>query len=144
MSKILIIGAGRSSSSLINYFLSNAKQYNWHVTIADANKKAVESKISEYKEVATAVEFDVTNSNLREKLISEADFVVSMLPAFMHGDVAKDCIRLGKHVATASYVSAEMKELDSEAKQKNLLFINQIFNKFPCALFIFIIFFACF
>lgn len=125
MSRILIIGAGRSSSSLIDYLLSNAKQYSWHVTIADANKQAVESKIAKYKDVASAVEFDVHNASLREKLISESDFVVSMLPAFMHGDVAKDCVRLGKHVATASYVSTEMKELDAEAKKKNLILLNE-------------------
>ena len=74
--------------------------------------------------MATAVEFDVLNVSLREKLISEADFVISMLPAFMHGDVAKDCVRLGKHIATASYVSAEMKELNDEAKQKKILLLN--------------------
>lgn len=125
MSRILIIGAGRSSSSLIDYLLSNAKQYNWHVTIADANKQAVESKIAKYKDVASAVEFDVHNASLREQLISDSDFVVSMLPAFMHGDVAKDCVRLGKHVATASYVSTEMKELDAEAKKKNLILLNE-------------------
>lgn len=125
MSRILIIGAGRSSSSLIDYLLSNAKQYSWHVTIADANKQAVESKIAKYKDVASAVEFDVHNASLREQLISDSDFVVSMLPAFMHGDVAKDCVRLGKHVATASYVSTEMKELDAEAKKKNLILLNE-------------------
>jgi saccharopine dehydrogenase-like NADP-dependent oxidoreductase len=125
MSKILIIGAGRSSSSLIDYFLSNAKTYSWHITIADANKKAVESKISNYKDVATAVEFDVNNVLLREDLIKQSDFVVSMLPAFMHGDVARDCVRLGKHIATASYVSQDMKDLDAEAKQKNLILLNE-------------------
>lgn len=125
MSKILIIGAGRSSSSLIDYFLSNAKTNAWHITIADANKTAVESKISKYKENATAVEFDVHNAALREELIKQADFVVSMLPAFMHGDVARDCVRLGKHIATASYVSQDMKDLDAEAKQKNLLLLNE-------------------
>ncbi len=125
MSNILIIGAGRSSSSLITYFLSNAKQYNWHITIADANKKAVNSKISAYSDVATAVEFDVLNVSLREKLISQSDFVISMLPAFMHADVAKDCVRLSKHLATASYVSAEMKELDAEAQEKKLLLLNE-------------------
>lgn len=125
MSKILIIGAGRSSSSLIDYFLSNAKTYAWHITIADANKAAVESKISKYKDIATAVEFDVHNTSLREDLIKQADFVVSMLPAFMHGDVARDCVRLGKHIATASYVSQDMKDLDAEAKQKNLLLLNE-------------------
>jgi saccharopine dehydrogenase-like NADP-dependent oxidoreductase len=125
MSKILIIGAGRSSSSLIDYFLSNAKTHSWHITIADANKKAVESKISNYKELATAVEFDVQNTELREQLIGRADFVISMLPAFMHGDVARDCVRLGKHLATASYVSQDMRDLDVEARQKNLLLLNE-------------------
>ena len=125
MSKILIIGAGRSSSSLIDYFLSNAKTYAWHVTIADANKKAVESKISNYKDVASAVEFDVNNVSLREELIKQADFVISMLPAFMHGDVARDCVKFGKHIATASYVSQDMKDLDAEAKQKNLILLNE-------------------
>jgi len=125
MSKILIIGAGRSSSSLINYFLSNAKTYSWHITIADANKAAVESKLSNYKDIATAVEFDVHNVTLREELIKQADFVISMLPAFMHGDVARDCVKFSKHLATASYVSQDMKDLDAEAKQKNLLLLNE-------------------
>lgn len=125
MSRILIIGAGRSSSSLIDYLLLNAKQHAWHITIADANKQTVESKIAKYMDVASAVEFDVHNTVLREQLISNADLVVSMLPAFMHGDVAKDCVRLGKHLATASYVSTEMKELDAEAKKKNLLLLNE-------------------
>ncbi len=125
MSKILIIGAGRSSSSLIDYLLSNAKVNSWHITIADANKAAVESKIANYKELATAVEFDVQNVALREQLIGNADFVVSMLPAFMHGDVARDCVKLGKHLATASYVSQDMKDLDVEATKKNLLLLNE-------------------
>ncbi len=125
MSRILIIGAGRSSSSLIDYLLSNAKTQAWHITIADANKAAVESKISNYKDIASAVEFDVNNTQLREKLIIQSDFVVSMLPAFMHGEVARDCVRLGKHLATASYVGDDMKELDAEAKQKNLILLNE-------------------
>ena len=125
MTRILIIGAGRSSSSLIDYLLSNAEAHQWHITIADANKVAVESKIEKYKNSAKAVAFDVTNQALRSSLISESDFVISMLPAFMHGDVARDCVRLGKHLATASYVSDVMKELDAEAKQKTILLLNE-------------------
>ena len=125
MTRILIIGAGRSSSSLIDYLLSNAEAHQWHITIADANKVAVESKIEKYKNSAKAVAFDVTNQALRSSLISESDFVISMLPAFMHGDVARDCVRLGKHLATASYVSDVMKELDAEAKQKQILLLNE-------------------
>ena len=125
MAKILIIGAGRSSSSLINYFLTHAQQHQWHITIADTNKASVESKIEAYKAIATAVEFDANNASLRSQLIAEADFVISLLPAFMHGEIARNCVRLGKHLATASYVSDVMKELDAEAKQKNILLLNE-------------------
>lgn len=49
-----------------------------------------------------------------------------MLPARFHLDVAKDCITFGKHMVTASYVSDEMKALDSLAKEKGLVFMNEI------------------
>jgi saccharopine dehydrogenase-like NADP-dependent oxidoreductase len=125
MTRILIIGAGRSSSSLIDYLLNHAKQYNWFITIADANKKSVDSKITSFKDVSEAVEFDVNNVELRQELIKKSDFVVSMLPAFMHGDVARDCVKYGKHIATASYVSSDMKELNDEALQKNIILLNE-------------------
>lgn len=125
MTNILIIGAGRSTSSLIGYMLQHASTRQWHITVADADKKLASAKIAGYEQVATAVAFDVTNAVLREKLIGEADFVISMLPASMHGDVARDCVRLGRHMATASYVSAEMKALDGEARDKKLLLLNE-------------------
>jgi len=52
--------------------------------------------------------------------------VVTMLPARFHIEVAKDCLALGKHMVTASYVSKEMQALDEEAKSKKLVFLNEI------------------
>lgn len=124
MVKILIIGAGRSASSLITYLLKNAVIYNWQVTVADNNLELAQSRIGKCSH-AEAVLFDVNNPNEREAFIKSNDFVVSMLPANMHLSVAKDCLRLGRHLATASYVSNEMRELDKEAKQKNLFFLNE-------------------
>jgi len=49
-----------------------------------------------------------------------------MLPARFHIEVAKDCLLFNKHMVTASYISKEMKGLDSEAKQKGLIFMNEI------------------
>ena len=49
-----------------------------------------------------------------------------MLPARFHIDVAKDCITFNKHMVTASYISSEMKDLDTEAKKKGLVFMNEI------------------
>lgn len=124
MNKILIIGAGRSTSSLISYLLKQSVSHNWHITVADTAIQLAETKIKGFAN-AKAISFDVTNSNERQAAIKEADFVISMLPAFMHGDVARDCVKFGKHIATASYVSADMKELDAEAKQKGLLLLNE-------------------
>jgi saccharopine dehydrogenase-like NADP-dependent oxidoreductase len=49
-----------------------------------------------------------------------------MLPARFHTEVAKDCITFRKHMVTASYVSEEMKALDDAAKEKGLIFMNEI------------------
>lgn len=125
MTRILIIGAGRSTSSLISYMLQHAAANQWHITVADADKALAEQKTAAYSQVAAAVQFDVTNAALRGQLISSSDFVISMLPAFMHGEVARDCVRLGRHMATASYVSADMKALNEEAISKNLLLLNE-------------------
>jgi saccharopine dehydrogenase-like NADP-dependent oxidoreductase len=123
MKKILIIGAGRSTSSLISYLLKNSKTYDWQVTVADTDIKLAESKIKGSD--AEAVAFDVNNVKEREDFIKAHDIVISMLPAFMHGDVARDCVRLGKHIATASYVSNDMKELDALAREKGVLLLNE-------------------
>jgi len=49
-----------------------------------------------------------------------------MLPARFHVEVAKDCVTFGKHMVTASYISDEMQALDAEAKEKGLVFMNEI------------------
>ncbi len=124
MNKILIIGAGRSTSSLISYLLKQSLSHNWQITVADSNIQLAETKIKGFSN-AKAISLDVSNAEARESAIKSADLVISMLPAFMHGDVARDCVKFGKHIATASYVSEEMKALDAEAKQKGLLILNE-------------------
>ncbi|MBK7311682.1 MAG: saccharopine dehydrogenase NADP-binding domain-containing protein [Sphingobacteriaceae bacterium] len=125
MKKILVIGAGRSSGSLITYLLKNATSNNWFITVTDMNLAFATEKVKGYSN-CEAKTFDVTNDTQRKAIIEAHDAVVSMLPATMHGSVAKDCVSFGKHLFTASYVSAEMKELDKEAKQKGVLLMNEI------------------
>ena len=124
MKNILVIGAGRSTVSLISYLLENATANNWQVTVADMSLDLAKSKTVGYP-LAKAIQLDIDNKEQRLQEIQKADFVISMLPAFMHLPVIKDCVALGKHVATASYVSPEMQALDEEAKQKNILLLNE-------------------
>jgi saccharopine dehydrogenase-like NADP-dependent oxidoreductase len=125
MKKILVIGAGRSTSSLIQYLLFNAEKENWFVTISDQSKELASEAVSNHKN-AKAIAFDVNNEEERSRLIDENDLVISMLPAHMHISVAKDCIKFKKHMVTASYVSDEMKALDEEAKSAGIIIMNEI------------------
>jgi saccharopine dehydrogenase-like NADP-dependent oxidoreductase len=125
MKTILVIGAGRSSSSLIQYLLNNASKEKWNVRVGDVDEKNAITRVNAHAN-GTAFRFDISDAVQREKEISNAVLVVSMLPAFMHGSVAKDCVRLGKHLVTASYVSDEMRALDEEAKKKNIILLNEV------------------
>ena len=49
-----------------------------------------------------------------------------MLPASMHVDVAKECIRFKIPMVTASYVSDEMRELDKDAKEAGVILMNEV------------------
>ncbi|MFT5214501.1 MAG: saccharopine dehydrogenase-like NADP-dependent oxidoreductase, partial [Patiriisocius sp.] len=125
MKNILIIGAGKSSSALIKYLLGTSEQENLFLTIGDISTENAHKLINNHQN-ATAIVLDVFDKNQREEQIQKADLVISMLPARFHLDVAKDCIAFGKHMVTASYVSDEMKALDKEAKEKGLVFMNEI------------------
>ena len=125
MKKILLIGAGRSTSSLVQYLLFNAENENWFITIADQSKELASESANNH-EKAKAIAFDVNNTEERERLIDEHDLIISMLPAHMHMSVAKDCIKFKKHLATASYVSEEMQSMDAEAKAAGVVMMNEI------------------
>ena len=125
MRKILIIGAGRSSSSLIKYLLDKSTQENLHITIGDVSIESAQEKTNNHKN-ATAINLDVFNADQRIEAIKNADIVISMLPARFHIEVAKDCVTYNKHMVTASYVSDEMQALDESVKEKGLVFMNEI------------------
>ena len=125
MRNILVIGAGKSSSYLIKYFQEKSTTENLHITIADVSIENAKIRANNHSN-CKAISFDVFNLEERGNLISKSDIVVSMLPARFHIKVAKDCIKLKKHLVTASYISKEMKELDEDAKENRLVFMNEI------------------
>ncbi len=125
MKNILIIGAGKSSSSLIKYLLEKSNKENLMLTIGDISTENALKLIDNHKN-AKAIQLDVFDNIQREKVIKRSDIVISMLPARFHTEVAKDCIKFKKHMVTASYVSKEMKKLDEIVKKNNLVFMNEI------------------
>ena len=125
MQNILILGAGRSATSLINYLIDQAANHDWHVIVADMSLALANSKIGN-KANATAVEFIADDAQMREMLISQATVVISMLPMYLHSLVAKDCLRLGKSLFNASYVAKEFYDMEAELKEKGLVFLCEL------------------
>lgn len=125
MRNILIIGAGRSASSLIQYLLKKSSEENLHLTIGDLSLELAQRKTNNHPN-ATAIVLDINNIEQRRAEIKKADIVVSMLPAHLHIDIAKDCLTFKKNMVTASYVSEAMQDLDAEVKTNNLIFMNEV------------------
>ena len=125
MKKILIFGAGRSSSSLIKYLLDSANKENWFITVLDSDLKSAQEKVGKNPN-AECFAIDASNQEIRLKYIKDADIVISMLPAFLHIKILKDAIDCGVHVITPSYVTDEIKSLDQAAKSKDVVILNEM------------------
>ena len=125
MRNILIIGAGRSATSLIRYLIEKSSSENLHITIGDISLESAQ-KLTKNHLNAKGILLDVFNEKQREESVKAADIVISMLPARFHIEVAKDCITFGKNLVTASYISDEMQALNKEVVEKGLVFMNEI------------------
>lgn len=125
MRRVLIIGAGRSASSLIQYLLQKSDSEKLQIVIGDLSLALAEKKTNGHPN-ASAISLDVFHDIQRADAISKADIVISMLPAHLHIEVARDCIVYKKSLVTASYISDAMQELDAAAKENNLVFMNEI------------------
>ncbi len=123
--KILVVGAGKSTFYLLDYLLGKAKEERLHLTIGDLNTTAIGSDIKSHP-CCSVIALNVFDEEERKKAIEASDIVISMLPAMLHSKVAMDCITFSKHLVTASYVSEELAALDSAAKEKGLIFMNEI------------------
>ena len=125
MKHILLFGAGKSATVLIDYLKQIATEKNWQVTIADANLKATMAKVGEHP-LVKAVEFSIENEAARKTLIETADVVISLLPPDLHYFVALDCLDYSKNLLTASYVDEKIRVLEKEIKQKGILFLYEM------------------
>lgn len=124
MKHIVLFGAGKSSTYLIEYLVAQLLPNNWRLTVLDADLVAAEEKTG--KAANTFVAYvDVQNAESRRKWIAEADLLISLLPPALHQLVAMDCLEFGKNLLTASYVDDRLKLLNDEVAKKGLLFLGE-------------------
>ena len=125
MKKIILFGAGRSARHLVSFLIEGALSGKWYVAVADTN---VAHWIEEYGDLEQ-VEFiagDASDAKFRHKLLAHSSLVISMLPAFMHAEVVRDCINFQVHVFTPSYVSPEVSAMHDRAVQEGVVVLNEM------------------
>ena len=125
MKTILLFGAGKSATVLIDYLIDNAAAEKWAIVVVDADLQLAKSKIAG-SAYAKAVSFDITNTDERVQFIRSADIVISLLPPHLHIEVARDCVKLQKNLLTASYVDENIKELQAEIEKNKLFFLYEM------------------
>ena len=125
MKNILLFGAGKSATCLIDYLVHNAASEDWQISIADISTDLIESKTGKAP-CTKAYATDITDAESRASLISQADIVISMMPPSLHILIAKDCVDQNKNLLTASYVDPQIRGLENEIKSKGLLFLCEM------------------
>lgn len=122
---ILLFGAGKSATVLIEFLGKVTRKKQWICTVADMNQEAIEAKTSGF-ETLLAKAVQLTDDAARKALIAEADVVISMMPPALHHLVAKDCLALKKHLLTASYIDPQIREMEKEIADAGLLFLGEM------------------
>ncbi len=125
MRNILIIGAGRSATSLVQYLLNKSEEEELFLTIGDISINNAKKLVDGHPNAVAEI-LDVHNGQERRNAVQNSDLVISMLPARYHIEVARDCLTYGIHMVTASYVSDEMQGLHNKVEAKGLVFMNEI------------------
>jgi saccharopine dehydrogenase-like NADP-dependent oxidoreductase len=118
--KVLVLGAGLVSRPLVRYLLD----HGFHLICASRTVSKAVALIDGHPN-GTALPFNVKDLEALDRLVADCDIAISLLPAPMHPEVAKACLKHGKHMGTTSYISAAMKAMSDEAAAKDLLFINE-------------------
>ncbi|MBN2414803.1 saccharopine dehydrogenase NADP-binding domain-containing protein [bacterium] len=122
MHTVLILGAGMVTAPMVDYL---SRQPDMRILLADVAPEKAEAIIAGRRN-AVAEKLDVTDRDHLKNLVARADIVVSLVPYTYHPLVAGLCIEAGKPMVTASYVSDAMRRLDSAARAKGIILLNEI------------------
>ena len=120
MTHIHWLGAGLSSLPGIRRIASNGHKLTvWNRTVSKAEFSINHVQSNN----VSSKQLDLIQLS---SLLKPRDIVVSQLSANMHPEVANICLKKNCHFASSSYISPLLSALNQEAKDKKLIFINEI------------------
>ena len=122
MKKIAIIGAGLMTKPLVDYFIEKS---GYQVIMVNRTLSKAE-KVIAGRSLGQAVRWPDNDPDVLDKVISEVDVAISMVPKPIHIHVAKSCLRNRKSMLTTAYEIPELLALEKEAKEKEILIFNEL------------------
>ena len=122
---VLVVGAGKSTSVLIEYLLGQAEIHDWRVRVADRDREMAAHRVGGHAR-GEAVALDVGDIRGMQAMVQQADLVVSMLPTSMHTPVAEACAQHRTHFVSASYVSPELRALHEHAESNGVTLLGEM------------------
>jgi len=125
MKQIGILGAGRSAGYLVEYLGEYCARVGRELYVYDLDFHRLQHSFT-VNDKTHLVVADLSDSQVVSDILKNLDVVVSVLPPPMHLPVANLCLEHGCHLFTASYTSEGMLALDAQAKEKGLLFMNEL------------------
>ena len=116
MSTIALFGAGRVAAPAIRLLLQRGHRVQVHTDRPHDAPPIPGAQI----ELLDARDFDAVRS-----AVSRADLALSLLPAQLHGPVARACLAERKPFLSTSYATPEIQALDEAARERGVLLFNE-------------------
>ncbi|KAJ0029303.1 hypothetical protein NQD34_004300 [Periophthalmus magnuspinnatus] len=123
MKRVLMLGTGYVSGPVVEYLTRDDKT---QVTVASVMLRQAEELAAKYPNTIPVVLDAGSQEGHLDSLIKDHDLVISLLPYTLHPMVAKHCIQRKKNMVTASYLSPDMKELESSALEAGITIVNEM------------------
>ncbi|MFM7619851.1 MAG: saccharopine dehydrogenase C-terminal domain-containing protein [Bacteroidota bacterium] len=119
--KVVVVGAGRSATHLIEYLANLAEEQIIDLVVADIN-------LSHWAHLVgvDCVEINIHDAQKVRQILSGAFCVVSMVPADFHILIVRPAVEMGIHAFTPSYVSSSIHELNDLALANDVLILNEM------------------
>ena len=122
MKKIVVLGAGFVVKPAVDYFLEKC---GYEVVVTSRQRSKAE-RIIGGRPSGTAFVWSIEQFDELNRLVSEADLVLSMIPSSLHLPVAEACLKHRKNLVTTSYLSPAIETLDGRCREAGILILKEI------------------
>ncbi len=121
MKKVVIFGSGHVARPAIRTLLQAG-----HEVVVATDQPEVAERMIDGRAGGSALVLDASDAAAVRGAIQGAQAALSLLPVTFHVRIAEACLQERVHFVTTSYVSEEMRNLNGIARQRDLLFLNEV------------------